>query len=144
MQKLAREKAQEEKNLAFSIKKSEEIAQKLSSGTIDLESASKELRLDLKHTPFLNRSDSIPGIGDLKKVKTKAFELATGKSGWVSSRNNYYLIRVQDREKANTPGEETLKDLTARLKREKGNFVFQEWVENLKESYEILIDKTQL
>ena len=67
-----------------------------------------------------------------------------GKSGWVSSRNNYYLIRVQDREKADTPGEETLKDLTARLKREKGSFVFQEWVENLKESYEILIDKTQL
>ena len=144
VQKLAQEKAQEEKDFTFSAKKSEGIAKKISSGTVDLESAARELRLDLKQTPFFNRSDSIPGIGNLQEVKTKAFALDKGKSGWVSSRNNYYLIRVQDREKADTPGEETLKDLTARLKREKGSFVFQEWLENLKESYEILIDKTQL
>ena len=144
IQKLAQEKAQEEKDLTFSVKKSEGIAKKLASGMINLESAAKEFRLSLKHTPFFNRSDSIPGIGDLKKVKTKAFELATGKSGWVSSRNNYYLIRVQDREKADTPDTETLKGLTARLKLEKGNSIFKEWLENLKESSEILIDKTQL
>ena len=70
--------------------------------------------------------------------------MTTGKSGWVSARNNYYLIRVQDREKAETPDAEALKNLTARLKLEKGNFVFQEWLENLKEGSEILIDKTQL
>ena len=122
----------------------EGIAKKISSGTVDLESAARELRLDLKQTPFFNRSDSIPGIGNLKKVKIKAFELDKGKSGWVSSRNNYYLIRVQDREKAETPDAEALKDLTVRLKLEKGNFVFQEWLENLKEGSEILIDKTQL
>ena len=144
VQKLVQKKAQEEKDLTFSVKKSLGIAKKLSSGTIDLESAAKELGLDLKHTPFFNQSDSIPGMGNLKKVKTKAFELEKGKSGWVSSRNNYYLIRVQDREKADTPSMEVLKDLTARLKLEKGNSVFQEWLKNLKESSEILIDKTQL
>jgi len=144
VQELARKKAQEEKNLTFSIKKSEEMAQKISNGTIDLESAAKELGLELKHSPFFNQSDSIPGIGNLKKVKVKAFKLDKGKSGWVSARNNYYLIRVQDREKASIPDTEALRDLTTRLKLEKGNSIFQEWIENLKESSEILVDKTQL
>ena len=67
-----------------------------------------------------------------------------GKLGWVSSRDNYYLIRVQDNEKADTPSSEALKDLKTRLKLEKGNSIFQEWLGNLKESSEILIDKTQL
>ncbi len=144
VQKLAEEKSQEEKDRTYSIKKSEEFAKKLSGGTTDLESTSKELGLDLKHSPFFNRSDSIPGIGNLKKVKAKAFELDKGKSGWVSERNNYYLIRVQDRAKASSPDLEDLRSLTTRLKLEKGNSVFKEWMENLKESSEILIDKTQL
>ena len=144
VQKLAEEKSQEEKDRIFSIKKSEEFAQKLSDGTTDLESVTKKLGLDLKHSPFFNQSDSIPGIGNLKKVKAKAFELDIGKSGWVSERNKYYLIRVQDREKASAPDPEDLKELTIRLKLDKGNSVFQEWMENLKERSEILIDKTQL
>ena len=144
VQKLAEEKSQEEKDRIFSIKKSEEFAQKISDGTTDLESVIKKLGLDLKHSPFFNQSDSIPGIGNLKKVKAKAFELDIGKSGWVSERNKYYLIRVQDREKASAPDPEDLKELTTRLKLDKGNSVFQEWMENLKERSEILIDKTQL
>ena len=141
---LAQEKAQEEKDRAFSIKKSESFAEKFSNGTIDIESASEELGLDLKHTPFFNRSDSIPGIGNLEKVKTKAFELDKGKSGWIFARNNYYLIRLQDREKVDIPDMEALKNLRTQLKLEKGNSVFQEWMGNLKESSEILIDKSQL
>ena len=141
---LAQEKAQEEKDRAFSIKKSESFAEKFSNGTIDIESAAEELGLDLKHTPFFNRSDSIPGIGNLEKVKTKAFELDKGKSGWIFARNNYYLIRLQDREKADIPDMEALKNLRTQLKLEKGNSVFQEWMGNLKESSEILIDKSQL
>ena len=144
VQKLAQEKAQEEKDLAFSINKSEEIAKKMSSGTIDLESAVKELKLELKQTPFFGRLDSIQGIGNLKKVKDKAFELNKGQAGWVSSRNNYYLMRVKDHEKVDTPDTKTLKDLAAQLKLKKGNSVFQEWLKNLKENSEILIDKAQL
>ena len=144
VEKLAQEKAQEEKNRAFSIKKSEASAKKLSNGTIDLESAAEQLGLELKHTPFFNRSDSIPGIGNLEKVKTKAFGLKKGKSDWVSSRNHYYLIRLHDREKPSIPDMNALKDLQTKLKLEKGNSVFQEWVENLKEGSEILIDKSKL
>ncbi|KMP10341.1 hypothetical protein UR09_06550, partial [Candidatus Nitromaritima sp. SCGC AAA799-A02] len=144
VRKLAEKKAKEEKDRAFSLKKSQDIGKRLSDGTIDLESAAKELGLDLKHSPFFNQSDSIPGIGNIAAVKAKAFELEKGKSGSVSARNKHYLIRVQDREKAGEPDPNTLRDLTTRLQLEKGNGVFLDWLENLKESSEILIDKTLL
>jgi peptidyl-prolyl cis-trans isomerase D len=144
IKELVQKKAQEDKDLIASIKKSEEVAKKISNGTINLESASKELGLELQHTPYFNRSDSIPGIGNLKEVKSKAFELDKGKSGWVSHRNNYYLIRLQERVKADTPKLEELEELRTQLKLEKGNTVFLEWTENLKEKSDILIDKSKL
>ena len=144
IKKLALEKAQDEKDQTFSTAKSEFLAKKLVDGTTDLESTAKTLELDLKHTPFFNRSDSIPGIGNLQKLKAKAFELDSGKSGWVLVRNNYYLIRLQERQKADLPDVETLKELRQKLKLEKGNVAFQEWMANLKESYEILVDRSQI
>ena len=120
------------------------MLKKITNGTIDLKSTAKKLGLDLKQTPFFNRSDSIPGIGNLEKVKTKAFELDNGKAGWAFVRDNYYLIRVQDRQKANAPEIEALKELKTKLKLEKGDSAFQEWMGNLKERSEILIDKSQL
>ena len=142
--KLAQEKTQEKKDYTFSTTKSESFAGKISNGTINFESTANKLGLDLKHTPFFSRSDSIPGIGNLKKVKTKAFELDKGKSGWAFVRDNYYLIRLQDRQKADIPEAKDLKDLRKKIKLEKGNSVFQEWMNNLKESSEILIDKSKI
>jgi peptidyl-prolyl cis-trans isomerase D len=144
VEQLARSKSQEEKDYNFSTTKSESLANEITNGTVDLESTAKKLGLDLKHTPFFNRSDSIPGIGNLEKVKTKAFELDDGKSGWTLVRDNYYLIRLQDRQKANAPEMEALKELKTKLKLAKGDSVFQEWMGNLKERSEILIDKSQL
>lgn len=144
VEELARSKSQEEKDHTFSTTKSELLAKKITNGTVDLESTAKKLGLGLKQTPFFNRSDSIPGIGNLEKVKTKAFVLDNGKSGWALVRDNYYLIRVQDRQKANAPDIEALKELKTKLKLEKGDSALQEWMENLKEKSEILIDKSQL
>ena len=144
IEKLALEKAQDEKDQTFSAAKSESLAKKLVAGTIDLEFTAKTLELDLQHTPFFNRSDSIPGIGNLQKLKAKAFELDSGKSGWVLVRNNYYLIRLQEKQKADLPDVEALKELRQKLKLEKGNSAFQEWMGNLKESYEILVDRSQI
>jgi len=144
IEKLALEKAQDEKDQTFSTAKSESLAKKLVAGTIDLEFTAKTLELDLQHTPFFNRSDSIPGIGNLQKLKAKAFELDSGKSGWVLVRNNYYLIRLQEKQKADLPDVEALKELRQKLKLEKGNSAFQEWMGNLKESYEILVDRSQI
>jgi parvulin-like peptidyl-prolyl isomerase len=59
-------------------------------------------------------------------------------------RDNYYLIRLQDRQKADIPKAEDLKDLRKKITLEKGNSIFQEWMNNLKERSEILIDKSQL
>ena len=144
IEQLARSKSQEEKDHTFSTTKSESLAKKITNGTIDLESTAKNLGLGLKHTPFFNRSDSIPGIGNLENVKTKAFGLDNGKSGWTLVRDNYYLIRLQDRQKADAPDIEALKELKTKLKLEKGDSAFQEWMGNLKERSEILIDKSQL
>jgi len=144
VEQLARSKSQEEKDHTFSITKSESLAKKVANGTTDLESTAKNLGLGLKHTPFFNRSDSIPGIGDLENVKTKAFELDNGKSGWTLASDINYLIRLQDRQKADAPDIEALKGLRTKLKLEKGDSAFQEWMGNLKERSEILIDKSQL
>ena len=144
VEQLARSKSQEEKDHTFSKIKSESLAKKVTNGTIDLESTAKNLGLGLKHTPFFNRSDSIPGIGNLENVKTKAFGMDNGKSGWALVRDNYYLIRVQNRQEANAPEIEALKELKSKLKLEKGDSAFQEWMGNLKEKSEILIDKSQL
>ena len=144
VRELAKKKAQEEKDIAFSFKKFQDFGSKLAEGTTDLESVARKLGLDVKHSPFFNRSDSIPGIGNLQTVKATAFELENGKSGSVSARKKYYLLRVQDREKAGTPDPEALRDITTRLQLEKGSTIFQDWMESLKENAEILIDRTQL
>ncbi len=144
VKKLAEEKVQEEKDLASSSKKFEDVGKELGQGSTNLDSVAKKLGLEVKSTPLFNRSDSIPGIGNVQEVKAAAFELEKGKSGSVSVRNKYYLLQIQDREKAGASDPETLRNLTARLQIEKGNIVFQEWMENLKETSEILIDKTQL
>jgi len=44
--------------------------------------------------------------------------LDNGKSGWAFVRDNYYLIRVHDRQKANAPEIEALKELKTKLKLE--------------------------
>ena len=144
VEKLAQEKAQEEKDYIYSKTKSESLASQLVDGTADLESISKNFGLDVKHSPFFNRSDSIPGVGNLEKLKNKAFELNNGKSGWVLVRNKYYLVRLQGRKKAGVPEAESLKELKIKLKSEKGDSAFQEWVRNLKEGSEILVDKSQI
>ena len=59
-------------------------------------------------------------------------------------RSNYYLIRLQERQKADAPDMKTLKELRKKLELEKGDSAFQEWMQNLKESSEILVDKSQI
>ncbi len=49
-----------------------------------------------------------------------------------------------EREAADQPGPEQLKKIYARLKNEKARVIFQEWMENVKENADILIDRTLL
>ena len=72
VKKLAEEKAQEEKDLASSSKKFEDVGKELGQGSTNLDSVAKKLGLEVKHTPLFNRSDSIPGIGNIQGIKAAA------------------------------------------------------------------------
>ena len=69
------------------------------------------------------------------------------KPGDLSSakvRNRFYLYKLADVEKAGMPDSKQTKKITDKIKAEKSRQAFQEWVENLKASAEIFVDKTLL
>ncbi len=138
-----KEKATEQKNKDYSERKFKELAGKLKGG-VDLETIAKEVKMDILHTPFFSRIDSIPGIGDFPEIKEKVFPLAKGQATSASAFRKNYLLRVQDRKQAGEPTEEQLETITARLKRQKATTTFQDWLKNLREGSEVLIDRTLL
>ncbi len=110
----------------------------------NLEQLAKELKMTVEETPFINQSDSIPGIGNIQSIKDAVFPLKPGETTTGTSRGIYYLIQMVEREAADQPGPEQLKKIYARLKNEKARVIFQEWMENVKENADILIDRTLL
>ncbi len=110
----------------------------------NLEQLAQKLNMTVEETPFINRSDSIPGIGNIQSIKDAVFPLQPGETTTGSSRGVYYLIQMMEREQARQPDPEQSKKIYTRLKNEKARLVFQEWMENVKEKAEILIDKTLL
>ena len=110
----------------------------------NLEQLAKELKMTMEETPFINQSDSIPGIGNIQSIKDAVFPLKPGETTTGTSRGIYYLIQMVEREAADQPGPEQLKKIYARLKNEKARVIFQEWMENVKENADILIDRTLL
>jgi peptidyl-prolyl cis-trans isomerase D len=110
----------------------------------NLEQLAKELKMTVEETPFINQSDSIPGIGNIQSIKNAVFPLKPGETTTGTSRGIYYLIQMVEREAASQPGPEQLKKIYARLKNEKARVIFQEWMENVKENADILIDRTLL
>ena len=59
-------------------------------------------------------------------------------------RNRFYLYKLADIEKAGTPDSKQIKKIMGKIKAEKSRQAFQEWVKNLKDGTEILVDKTLL
>ena len=59
-------------------------------------------------------------------------------------RNRFYLYKLTDFEEAGMPDRKQTKQITDKIKAEKSRQAFQEWVENLKNGAEILVDKTLL
>jgi len=112
--------------------------------TKNLEQLAKKLSMTVEETPFINQSDSIPGIGNIQSIKDAVFPLKPGETTTGASRGVYYLIQMVEREEAGQPDAEKSKKIYARLKNEKSRIVFQEWMENVKEKADILIDRTFL
>ena len=110
----------------------------------DLEKLAKKLKMTVEETPYINRSESIPGIGNIQSIKDAIFPLKKGETTTGESRGIYYLIQLMDREAAGAPDPDKMKKIYTRLKDEKSRIVFQEWMENIKENADILIDRTFL
>ena len=109
-----------------------------------LEQLAKKLNMNVEETPFINQSDSIPGIGNIQSIKDAVFPLKPGETTTGESRGVYYLIQMVERQAADAPDPEKLKRIRTRLKNERSRIVFQEWMENVKENADILIDQTFL
>lgn len=139
IKKEAAEKADKE----MTKQKFKDLANRLGQGT-PLETLAEEMDLDIRRTPMFSRSDSIPGIGNVRSIKEKVFPLEKGKTATDTFRNNYYLLRVEDKEEPGAPDEKKIKSLRAQLKQQKEIMVFQDWLKELREKANIMIDRTLL
>ncbi|HKI48770.1 MAG TPA: hypothetical protein VKA69_05560, partial [Desulfobacteria bacterium] len=133
----------EEKNKAATKSQFKALGERLKSEK-NLEQLAKGLKMDVEETPFISQSDSIPGIGNIQSIKDAVFPLQPGEITTGASRGVYYLIQMAAREAAGQIDPEKSKKIYARIKNEKARVIFQEWMENVKENSEILIDKTLL
>ena len=121
--------------------KFKELKQKLDNGK-DLEKIIKGLDLSVRHSPFFSMADSIPGVGNIKEIKEKAFALNVGDTASVKVRNRFYLFKRVEKQEAGEPDKDQVKRIITRIKQEKSRRMFQEWVDNLKTRADIMIDKT--
>ena len=133
----------EEKNKSQTEKQHKALGERMKSEK-NLEKLARELKMTVEETPFLSRTDSIPGIGNIQSIKDAVFLLQPGETTTGASRGAYYLIQMVEREAVDQPDPEKSKKLYARLKSEKSRIVFQEWMEKVKEKAEIMIDQTLL
>ena len=133
----------EEKNISATEDQFKALGEQLKSEK-NLEQLSKKLKMTMEETPFISQSDSIPGIGNIQSIKDAVFSLKPGETTTGASRGVYYLIQLVEREAATQIDPEKSKKIYTRIKNEKARAVFQEWMENVKENAEILIDQTLL
>ena len=143
VRKEVQEKARMDASQKLTSKKFKELAGKLESGK-NLGKIAKELKMDIQHTPFFSRADSIPGVGDFQNIKDQVFALEKGQTTSASAFRKHYLIQLKDRKEAGEPTREQLETISAQLKRQKSTTVFNDWLTNLRKNSEIMIDKTLL
>ncbi len=137
------EKARSDANKKLTSKKFKELAGKLERGK-NLGKIAKELNMEIQHTPFFSRADSIPGVGDFPNIKDKVFALEKGQTTSATAFRKHFLIQLKDRKEAGEPTKEQLKTISAQLKRQKSTTVFKDWLTNLRKNSDIMIDKTLL
>jgi peptidyl-prolyl cis-trans isomerase D len=133
----------EEKNKSATENQFKALGEQLKNNK-NLEQLAKKLKMTVEETPFINQSDSIPGIGNIQSIKDAVFPLKPGETATGASRGVYYLIQLVEREAVSQPDPEQSKKIYTRLKAEKSRVAFQEWMENVKGNADILIDRTFL
>ena len=121
--------------------KFKELEQKLKQEK-DLGKIIEGLDLSVKHTPFFSMTDSIPGIGNIKQIKEIALAMKVGDTDSTKIRNRFYLFKRTGKEEAGEPDKESEQKIIKQIKKEKSQQMFQEWVDNIKDRSDIMIDKT--
>ncbi len=143
VRKEVEEKAKKAASKKLTSGKFKELADKLESGK-NLKKIAEELKMDIQHTPFFSRADSIPGVGDFQNIKDKVFPLEKEQTASETAFRKHFLIQLKDRKNAGEPTKEQLDTISARLKRQKSTTVFNDWIKNLRDKSNILIDQTLL
>jgi peptidyl-prolyl cis-trans isomerase D len=110
----------------------------------DLAKIAEGNSLVVDETPYFSQVDSIPGVGDIKSIKSTIFQLKPGETATGESPRAYYLIKVVDLQKPDEPTKEEIRETYKRLKKEKANIVFRNWLEQAKVEANIMVDKTLL
>lgn len=131
------------RNQDYSKEKHKELGDKFSKSQ-NLEETAKELGLKVRNTPFISFNDSIPGIGNIQAIKEKVFDLQPGQSTTATSRDQFYLLRVKERKAPGTLDQNKRDAIVTRLQRQKGNAIYKDWLNDLQNRSDILIDKTLL
>ena len=128
------------KNLKKSKKKLKELTEQLKKSK-DLKAVGKELKLEVQETPFFSLTDSIPGIGNIQEIKDSAFAVKPGETTHGETNFAYYLIKVLEFEKGAEPDDKELQGIYDRLKSVRANRVFKDWIDKVRESSDIQINK---
>lgn len=133
----------EEKNKTLTSENVKVLAQQVAENK-SLEKVADSLKLEIKNTAIFSEADSIPGIGAIQAIKDKVFLLKKGETTMVFARDKYYIIKLVDRQPAGQPDETQRKAFYERLKREKANIAFNDWLESLRVKANVMIDRSLL
>lgn len=131
------------KSETFTIAELQKLEQEMSKEN-DLEKIAQDLNLEVRETPFFSQADSIPGIGNISSIKARVFAMKTGETASGATRASHYLFKVIEKEPPGEPSPEDTREIYAKLKRERANIVFQEWLKNIRDRADILIDRSLL
>jgi len=95
---------------------------------------------------YLNHKQALDACeeANIQSFKDALFKLEPGQTATGETRQAYVLAKVLDVEESEGSSEEQYKEAYERLKLEKGNIIFKEWMEQAKADADILIDKALL
>jgi len=114
----------------------------------DMATASKEFDLKVQNTGFFKRNDAIPNIGYERSISSAAFELSEHNNlppEILAGPKGYYVIKFKQRQApALADFDKEKEDIRNRLLQQKRFKVFQAWLDQRKNSSEIVIEEDLL
>jgi len=114
----------------------------------DMATASKEFDLKVQNTGFFKRNDAIPNIGYERSISSAAFELSEQNNlppEILAGPKGYYVIKFKQRQApALADFDKEKEDIRNRLLQQKRFKVFQAWLDQRKNSSEIVIEQDLL